>query len=168
LNIYLTGVAGKLQAEIGKREPFASVEEEVTLNLLCTADRLMGHFELALRPLGLTPTQYNVLRILRGLSPQGVACQEIARRMITRDADLTRLLDRLETRGLLTRQRQSDDRRVVHIHIAADGMELLAKLDPIIGQINRSIFAGFELARMTAMVEDLERLREQLEREEKA
>src|SRR5277367_4833599 len=106
-------MAGKLREEIGKTGPFASLEEEVMLSLLRTADRLMRSSENALRPAGLTPTQYNALRILRGMSPQGLACQEIARRMITRDADLTRLLDRLETRGLIHRQRQTDDRRVV-------------------------------------------------------
>src|SRR5580658_8587990 len=98
-------MAGKLQNEIGKKGPFASLEEEATLNLLRTADRLMGLCEAALKPVGITPTQYNVLRILRGVSPQGVACQEIARRMITRDADLTRLVDRLERRGLAARER---------------------------------------------------------------
>src|SRR5579872_6336077 len=108
---------GKLQKEIGKTNPFTSLEEETTLNLLRTADRLVGYLETALKPLGLTPTQYNVLRILRGVSPQGIACQEIARRMITRDADLTRLLDRLESQGLLRRERQTDDRRVIHIFI---------------------------------------------------
>ena len=71
-------MSGKLQKEIGKTGPFASLEEEATLNLLRTADRLMGFCEAALKSTGLTPTQYNVLRILRGVSPQGVACQEIA------------------------------------------------------------------------------------------
>ena len=71
-------MAGKLQNEIGKTGPFASLEEEATLNLLRTADRLMGLCEAELKPTGITPTQYNVLRILRGVSPQGIACQEIA------------------------------------------------------------------------------------------
>src|SRR5580698_10384608 len=106
-------MSGKLQKEIGKRDPFTSLEQEVVLNLLRTADRFMGKAEAGLKAAGLTPTQYNVLRILRGMSPLGIACQEIARRMITRDADLTRLLDRLESRGLVQRQRQTADRRVV-------------------------------------------------------
>src|SRR5208282_6941377 len=120
---------GKLQKEIGKSGPFASLEEEAMLNLLRTADRLAGRSEGVLKAKGLTPTQYNVLRILRGVWPQGIACQEIARRMITRDADLTRLLDRLESRNLVQRQRQSGDRRVVHISITHGGLSLLAELD---------------------------------------
>jgi DNA-binding MarR family transcriptional regulator len=154
---------GKLQKEIGKTGPFASLEEEVALNLLRTADRLMGYFETALKPIRLTPTQYNVLRILRGVSPQGIACQEIARRMITRDADLTRLLDRLESRGLLRRERQTDDRRVIHIFISPPGLELLAKLDSSTAEMNRTIFGNLDRDRLTMLVELLEQVREQVE-----
>src|ERR1700691_5815364 len=132
-------MAGKLQNEIGKTGPFASLEEEATLNLLRTADRLMGLCEAALKPAGITPTQYNVLRILRGVWPQGIACQEIARRMITRDADLTRLLDRLESRNLVQRQRQSGDRRVVHISITHGGLSLLAELDGPVVEMNEKL-----------------------------
>src|ERR1700733_541933 len=103
-------MSGKLQKEIGKSGPFASLEEEAMLNLMRTADRLTGPMEWELKPRGLSPTQYNVLRILRGESPKGLACQEIARRMITRDADLNRLLDRLEKRELVGRERQTHDR----------------------------------------------------------
>src|SRR5580658_3938560 len=156
-------MAGKLQNEIGKKGPFASLEEEATLNLLRTADRLMGLCEAALRPAGITPTQYNVLRILRGVSPQGIACQEIARRMITRDADLTRLLDRLESRGFVRRDRQTDDRRVVHILITDAGLALLAGLDSTTAKMNKAIFGFLEREHLTTLVELLERVREQVE-----
>ncbi len=156
-------MAGKLQNEIGKTGPFASLEEEGTLNLLRTADRLTGLCESALRPAGITPTQYNVLRILRGVSPQGVACQEIARRMITRDADLTRLLDRLESRGFVRRDRQTDDRRVVHILITEAGLALLAGLDEMTLKMNQAVFSFLERERLTTLVELLERVREQIE-----
>jgi DNA-binding MarR family transcriptional regulator len=156
-------MAGKLQNEIGKKGPFASLEEEATLNLLRTADRLMGLCEAALKPVGITPTQYNVLRILRGVSPQGVACQEIARRMITRDADLTRLLDRLESRGFVLRDRQTDDRRVVHIVITGAGLALLAGLDSTTLKMNQAIFSFLERERLTTLVELLEQVREQVE-----
>jgi DNA-binding MarR family transcriptional regulator len=156
-------MAGKLQNEIGKTGPFASLEEEATLNLLRTADRLMGLCESALKPAGITPTQYNVLRILRGVSPQGVACQEIARRMITRDADLTRLLDRLESRGFVRRDRQTDDRRVVHILITEAGLALLAGLDSTTVKMNQTIFSFLERERLTTLVELLEQVREQVE-----
>ena len=135
---------GKLQKEIGKSGPFASLEEEATLNLLRTADRVMGFCETALKSAGLTPTQYNVLRILRGDWPQGVACQEIARRMVTRDADLTRLLDRLESRGFVRRERQTDDRRVVHIFVTEPGLELLGNLDSSTAEMNRAVYGDLD------------------------
>jgi DNA-binding MarR family transcriptional regulator len=156
-------MGGKLQKEIGKIGPFASLEEEATLNLLRTADRLMGLCESALKPAGITPTQYNVLRILRGVSPQGIACQEIARRMITRDADLTRLLDRLEARGLVRRDRQTDDRRVVHILITETGLGLLAGLDSTTTKMNQTIFEFLERESVATLVELLERVRERVE-----
>jgi DNA-binding MarR family transcriptional regulator len=156
-------MAGKLQFEIGKREPFTSMEEEAGLNLLRTADRVTGYVEAPMKSAGLTPTQYNVLRILRGMSPQPIACQEIARRMITRDADLTRLLDRLEARGFIQRERQTDDRRVVHIVITPAGLSLLAELDNVLAEMNKKIFGNLGTERLTALVELLEQVREQVE-----
>jgi DNA-binding MarR family transcriptional regulator len=152
-------MGGKLQKEIGKREPFASLEEEAVLNLLRTADRLMGLVETGLKPVGLTPTQYNVMRILRGVSPEGIACQEIARRMITRDADLTRLLDRLEARGLVQRERQTDDRRVVLTTITPGGLTLLAQLDPIILEMNKKAVGHLQPEKLKSLIEQLEEVR---------
>jgi len=155
----LLEMAGKLQNEIGKRGPFASLEEEVMLNLLRTADRLTGRFESELKPSGLTPTQYNVLRILRGMSPQGIACQEIARRLITRDADLTRLLDRLESRGLVRRERQTDDRRVVHTTITPGGLTLLAELDSLTIATNKKLLGHLPAQKLETLLETLEEIR---------
>src|SRR2546421_11590448 len=106
-------MAGKLAREIHQNRPFSSVEQEVFLNVLRTADVLTTKLEAILKPFGLSPTQYNVLRILRGAGEAGLACGRIAERMITRDPDVTRLLDRLENCGLIRRARQTDDRRVV-------------------------------------------------------
>jgi DNA-binding MarR family transcriptional regulator len=154
---------GKLQKEIAKRGPFASLEEEVMLNLLRTADRLTGSIHAALKPSGLTPTQYNVLRILRGVWPQGIACQEIVRRMITHDADLTRLLDRLEARGLIHRERQVDDRRVVHSTITGAGMSLLAELDSVVLDTNKKVLGHLGPARLSLLLELLEEARKEVE-----
>jgi len=156
-------MAGKLQNEIGKREPFTSIEEEMSLNLLRSADRVTGYFEGPMKAAGLTPTQYNVLRILRGVSPQPIACQEIARRMITRDADLTRLLDRLERRGFIQRERQTDDRRVVHIMITPAGLSLLSGLDSTVTEMNKNVFGNLGTERLNALIELLEQVREQVE-----
>jgi DNA-binding MarR family transcriptional regulator len=156
-------MSGKLSEEIGKSGPFASLEEEVMLNFLRTADRLTGFVERVLRPAGLSPTQYNVLRILRGVNPQGIGCQEIARRMITRDADLTRLLDRLEERRLVLRQRQTDDRRVVHITITPDGLEMLAELDPVVAGANQKLLGHMGADRLKTLLDLIEEARKQAE-----
>jgi DNA-binding MarR family transcriptional regulator len=122
----------KLKDEIKKRRPFESLEQEVLLNLLRTAERLTRDFDDLMKSSELSRTQYNVLRILRGASaedPEGLACGEIAERMITRDPDMTRLLDRLEKRGLIARSRPSSDRRVVKARVTPEGLDAIAKLD---------------------------------------
>jgi len=88
-----------------------SLEKRVFVSLLHTADTLGQEAEQLLKAAGLTGAQYNVLRILRGAEPSGLACRAIGERMISHDPDMTRLLDRMEKRGLITRERQSDDRR---------------------------------------------------------
>ena len=102
-------MTGRVQREIKPRKPFHRVEDEAFVNIQRTADALMQGLATALKPTGLSPTQYNVLRILRGAEPDGLACREIADRMITRDPDITRLLDRMENHGWITRQRQQED-----------------------------------------------------------
>jgi DNA-binding MarR family transcriptional regulator len=114
--------------EIGKREPFESPEQEAYLNLLRTADELAGEFARLFRAHGITDPQYNVLRILRGHGTK-VATRRIAEEMVTREPDITRLIDRLEQVGMVKRERCRRDRRVVWVTITAKGSELLAKLD---------------------------------------
>jgi DNA-binding MarR family transcriptional regulator len=103
-------------------------EEAAFLDLLRTTDMLSRGLIHVLKAEDLSATQYNVLRILRG-SPEGLACGEIASRMITRDPDVTRLLDRLEKRCLISRCRETKDRRTVMARITPEGLELLARLD---------------------------------------
>ena len=130
-------MVSKLGREIGKTGPFESLEQEVFLNCMRTADWLARCGAAALKPAGLSAAQYNVLRILRGVGKPEISCQEIANRMITRDPDLTRLLDRLEKRGLVTRERQHDDRRVVKVFITEQGLSLLTGLDVPIKEMHR-------------------------------
>jgi DNA-binding MarR family transcriptional regulator len=120
---------GKLQTEIRQSRPFASLEEECYLSLLRTTDSLARCEVEALKAWQLTPTQYNALRILRGAGDAGATCGEIGERMLRRDPDVTRLVDRLEARGLITRTRSDADRRVVLTRITAAGLDLLASLD---------------------------------------
>lgn len=113
-----------------------SREQAVFLDLLRTSDLLTRGIAEVLKPADLSLTQYNVLRILRG-SREGLACGEMAKRMITRDPDITRLLDRLEKRGLIARERGTRDRRRVLTQITNDGLEVLAKLDKPVEEVHR-------------------------------
>jgi MarR family transcriptional regulator, organic hydroperoxide resistance regulator len=121
-------MAGLLE-EIKQTKPFANFEDEVLLNLRRTADVLEREVVLTLKPYELTPSQYNVLRILRGAGASGLMCSEIGERMVTRDSDITRLLERLQKRSLITRQRDVKDRRIINTCITDEGLKLLAELD---------------------------------------
>jgi DNA-binding MarR family transcriptional regulator len=124
-----------LKTEIAQTPPFSSLEEEALLNLLRTSDCLQRTFHRKTRDFGITSTQYNVLRILRGAQPQGLTCSAIGTRMITAEPDITRLLSRLKTLKFIQQQRDRDDRRVVWTRIAAAGLELLKRMDPVIAQL---------------------------------
>ncbi|HEY8751774.1 MAG TPA: MarR family transcriptional regulator [Tepidisphaeraceae bacterium] len=115
-----------------------SAEQATFLNIQKTADILMGELADLLKPHALSPTQYNVLRILRAAGPDGLACGKISDRMLTREPDMTRLLDRLEKRELLTRSRDASDRRVVRASITKTGLGLLERLDQPIADLHRT------------------------------
>lgn len=121
-----------LKQEIVQQSPFSSLEEEAVLNLMRTADCLHRTFQRIGKPWGVTSTQYNVLRILRGAQPQGLTCSAIGHRMITAEPDITRLLARLKVLKLVRQHRDRNDRRVVWTQISPAGLELLAQMDPVI------------------------------------
>jgi DNA-binding MarR family transcriptional regulator len=152
---------GKLAKEIHQTRPFSSLEQEVFLNVLRTADVLTTKLEAILKPFGLSPTQYNVLRILRGAGDEGLACGRIAERMITRDPDVTRLLDRLEKCGLIRRARQTDDRRVVKGFITPAGSKLLTQLDDPIRKFNKKQLAPIGSSKLRQFSDLLEAAREE-------
>ena len=128
----MTYMSGDLRSEIKQNKPFSSLEEEVFLNLQRTANVLTGKISEILKPFELSHIQYNVLRILRG-SVKGLACSEIGERLVTKDSDITRLLDRLEKRGLIVRERYERDKRVIIVRITDDGQQVLQALDADIG-----------------------------------
>jgi len=128
-----------LQAELKQRIPFTSREQEAYLSLLRTADALQAQVEAWLKDFGLTGTQYNALRILRGAGPEGLPCREIGGRMITHDPDITRLLNRLEDRGFVERTRAKQDRRVIYGKITASGLKLLREIDAPIEKYGREM-----------------------------
>jgi MarR family transcriptional regulator, organic hydroperoxide resistance regulator len=133
-------------------------EDRTFIALQKAADKLALQAEKILKSNGLTGAQYNVLRILRGAEPQGLACSSIAERMISHDPDMTRLLDRMEKRNLITRQRQSDDRRVVKTRITGSGLELLKRLDPTVRNLHKQQFAHMTPARVRTLADLLDEM----------
>ena len=125
------------------------------------ADKLALQAEQLVKSNGLTGAQYNVLRILRGAEPDGLACSTISERMISHDPDMTRLLDRMEKRELITRQRQTDDRRVVKTRITSGGLDLLKRLDQPVRELHQRQFAHMGNARVKALTDLLEEICEQ-------
>jgi DNA-binding MarR family transcriptional regulator len=148
-----------LRDEIRQSRPFASPEEEAILAVQRTASVLDQAVAAALKPYGLSGTQYNALRILRGAGPAGLACQEISERMVTRDPDITRLVDRLEARRLIERTRSANDRRVVLVRIGEAGKKLLASIDPAIEGMPKRVLGHLGRRRVRLLIELLERAR---------
>lgn len=140
----------KAQSETKRRVGLA--EESAFLELMRTADMLSRGFASLLKAEELSSTQYNVLRILRG-APEGLPCGEIGNRMITRDPDITRLLDRLEKRGLVSRCRETKDRRMVLTRITDKGLELLAHLDEPVQEVHRAQMGHLGRERLQELVE---------------
>jgi DNA-binding MarR family transcriptional regulator len=147
--------------QLTKRRP-GSREEAAFVDLWRTCDLLSRGFAPLLKSEDISATQYNVLRILRG-SPQGLPCGEIASRMITRDPDVTRLLDRMEKRGLISRSRDTKDRRTVIGKITPEGLKLLARLDEPIQEIHRKQLGHLGRNRLSALTELLSDVRANVE-----
>ena len=161
-NKYYLLMARGIQAEIKQAKPFSSLEEEALISLQRTADQLQWRISELLKPYGISPTQYNALRILRGAKGRGHSCSEIAKRMINRDPDITRLVDRLERRGLVQRAREEKDRRVVIARITPAGLQLLKGLDRPVEQLTRKILGHLGNQRLTTLIKLLEMAREQV------
>jgi len=144
-----------------KRRGVGSPEETAFLDLVRTANLLTSSLALMLKAEDLSPTLYNVLRILRG-TPPGLTCGEIAQRMITRDPDITRLLDRLEKHSLIARWRDAQDRRIVMARITPQGLKLLARLDEPVQELHRKLLGHMGRQRMDQLAELLEAARRHL------
>jgi DNA-binding MarR family transcriptional regulator len=142
-----------LAAEIKQNKPFGSLEQEATLSIQRTAAELEHAFAEALKPFGITPTQYNVLRILRGAGKNGLCRSEVADRMVTKVPDVTRLLDRMEVAGLIERRREGEDRRYVSTFITDYGLELLADLDGPVAQLHVDRLGHLSRAQLATLIE---------------
>lgn len=146
------------------KSPAAGKETALFVAFMQIADVFGSEAEQVVKTAGLTGAQYNVLRILRGAGSEGLACREIGERMISRDPDITRLLDRMEKRGLITRERQSDDRRVVKTCVTGSGLEILKTLDQPVRELHKRQFQGMSAAKLKALAAMLEKIRPRQER----
>ena len=145
----------KLLDEIKQAKPFVSVQEELWLNLSRTASAVGHTVEQHLRPYGLSPTQYNVLRILRGAGGNGLCQADIGDRLVAQGPDVPRILDRMEKAGWVKRERGTEDRRVVMASLTERGASVVEEVDEPLVQMMAGMFKG-----MTA--EDIERLNDLL------
>jgi len=127
------------------------LEDHLFVAILKTADTLSQEAEQVIKFAGLTMAQYNVLRILRGAEPDGLLCRGISERMISRDPDITRLLDRMESHGWITRQRQKEDRRVVKTRITEEGLSELKKLDQPIRELHKGQFRHMTASQLKSL-----------------
>ena len=145
-------------SDLIRQDRFASPAHEALLNVIATASWISSEMTAALAPFGVTQAQYNVLRILRGRHPNRYACSEIGERLLDRTPDVTRLLVRLESRGLIKRERAAHDRRVVEVEITDEGLEVLSQLD---GPVNASMerigghLSETDLIRLSQLLETL-------------
>ena len=134
------------------------LEDRLFVAIVKSANSMGQEAEQLIKSHGLTGAQYNVLRILRGAEPEGLLCRGISERMISRDPDITRLLDRMEKRGLITRERQREDRRVIKTRITPEGLACLKKLDHPVSELHQKQFGHMKAARKKVLWELLEEL----------
>jgi DNA-binding MarR family transcriptional regulator len=155
----LVGMTPRLQDEIQQSRPFACLEQEAFLSLGRTWAVLEHAFSEGLKAHGITPTQYNVLRILRGAGETGLCRAEVTERMIAKVPDATRLLDRLEAAGFIARERSTEDRRYVTTRITGEGLRLLSVLDEPVEKLHRDHFGELDEKELKQLIDLLGRVR---------
>ncbi len=153
-------MAGKLAREIRQSKPFESIEEEAILNVARTAEIFTQASAEFLKGFGPSPTQYNVLRILRGAERDGLPCSQLSERMIARDPDITRLLDRMEARGWVVRGRSKGDRRVVLAYISKAGLQLTNDIDQPLRAMVKKTLGKIGRGELSSLIDTLEKIRE--------
>lgn len=146
-----------VRSQIRQTKPFSTPEAEAFVTLLRVSYELETELADALRRYDVTRPQYNVLRILRGAGERGLASGDIGARMVTHDSDITRLIDRMESRGLVKRERSAEDRRVVTVVLSAQGRSLVDSLDEPVRQLHERQFARLSKAELKTLVAILEK-----------
>jgi DNA-binding MarR family transcriptional regulator len=152
---------GRLQKELKKRDPFAMTEEEVALNLARTNDQVQIRFSRLFCEHELTPSQYNILRILRG-EGKPLPILEIADRMVVIMPGITGLIDRLEAKGMVSRERSVEDRRIVYVTITEKGLSVLANLDGPIRELTLTLIGHLTRDEQGELIRLLEKVRQPL------
>ena len=142
-----------LQDEIKQTKPFASLEQEALLSVERTAAVLMHRFADILKAFDITPTQYNVLRVLRGAGPDGLCRNQVRDRLISQVPDVTRLLDRMEEAGLVARERDSADRRLVTTRVTRQGLSLLSRLDAPVVEAHERALGHMTSAQLRSLID---------------
>ena len=151
-----------IRSEIRQRRPFPSPQQEAVVALIRTADLVRRVIGGAVEPLGITTQQYNVLRILRGADQEGLPTLEIAQRMIEQTPGITRLIDRLEAKDLVSRERSSSDRRCVYCRITKTGLDLLVRLDRPVQDVALDSLESLTKRELARLVDYLDRARERM------
>ena len=150
---------GTLQVEMGQGRPFASANQEATVALLRTASVVTRAFARVVEPAGLSWAQYNALRVIRGAGRAGIPTLAIRARMIDEGTTITRLLDKLEAAGLITRKRSDPDRRQVVCYVTEQGRRLLDQLDPKVDALDEAAVGFLSASRLTALIHTLDEIR---------
>jgi DNA-binding MarR family transcriptional regulator len=152
-------MADRLKEEIQQTKPFSGVEQEALLNIHRTSGHIQHVLQQMLKGHGLTEPQYNVLRILRGAGSGGLRCSDIGDRMVSRDPDVTRLLERLQRQLLIERRRDGRDRRVIYSRISASGLQALRELDPLVESASKSLLGHMSRQKLSELIGLLEEIR---------
>ncbi|NQV24178.1 MAG: MarR family transcriptional regulator [Rhodopirellula sp.] len=153
--------SNRLQKELKKKQPFAAPEQEAVLNILRTSDQFQNRLGRLFRQFGLTPSQYNVLRILRG-EGKPLPCLEIGTRMIQVVPAMTGLLDRLEKQELIERERCTQDRRVVYIELTDKAQALLKEMDEPVQTLEKNLIGHLSQRELKELSRLLEKARQSL------
>lgn len=148
-----------LQTELKQKKPFPRIGAEALVSILRTAAVLDHQLTDALKPFGITHTQYNVLRILRGAGAAGLCGREVAERMVSPVPDVSRLLDRMEDTDLISRERDSEDRRHVTARISRKGLAMLEEATPRLEAVERARFGQLPAGRLQQLLEVLAAVR---------
>jgi MarR family transcriptional regulator, organic hydroperoxide resistance regulator len=154
-----TPTAGTLRDEIKQTRPFRSPSQEAVIAIFRTADQVRHHLTAAIEPSGVTLQQYNVLRILRGAHPEPLPTLEIGERLLERTPGMTRLLDRLEEKGLVRRERCAEDRRQVHCWITPAGLQLLEAIDEPVNDADDAVVRHLSEREIRTLLYLLQRVR---------